>query len=133
MPLDTGEITEGPGVSAPGIAGDHLAALRPVKIVLSQSGHVGEALAAARRSLGLAEDDISQVTRVRAAYLAAIEAFDFNSLPARPFVIGYVRAYAQSLGLDAEAVVARFHAEAPKVDGRLRPPGGVRYDAFASV
>jgi hypothetical protein len=90
-------------------------------------------LRAAREGLWLAEDDIAQVTRVRAAYIAAIEAFDFAALPARPFVVGYVRAYALALGLEPGAVVARFHAEAPKVDGKLRPPGGVRHDAFASI
>ncbi len=155
MPLDTGgiaddndpdQVVDGSSVGSPPgshvasdhlvgdhVAGDHLAALRPVKIVLDQSGHVGEALKAARLSLGLAPEDLSQVTRVRAAYIDALEAFRFDSLPARPFVVGYVRAYAQALGLDAEAVVARFHAEAPKVDGKLRAPGGVRQDAFASI
>jgi len=115
------------------VAADHLAALRPIRLVLTQEGHVGAALKAARESLGLAEDDIEQVTRVRAAYITAIEAFDFDLLPARPFVVGYVRAYAQALGLDPAAVVARFRADAPKVDGKLRAPGGVRHDAFGSI
>ena len=145
MPLDTGgiaddndpgQVADGPFMGLPPsdyLAGDHLAALRPVKIVLAQSGHVGEALKAARLSLGWAPEDLFRVTRVRAAYIEALEVFRFDSLPARPFVVGYVRAYAQALGLDAEAVVARFHAEAPKVDGKLRAPGGVRQDAFASI
>jgi cytoskeletal protein RodZ len=140
MPLDTGDIAAGEGVHhphtpliGPPLARDHLARLRPIKIVLGQGGHVGAALKAARETLGLAEEDIAQVTRVRAAYIGAIEAFDFAALPARPFVVGYVRAYAQALGVDAEAVVARLHAEAPRVDGKLRPPGGVRHDAFASI
>ena len=135
MPLDTGEIgdLQGPHDRGENGVADHLAGLRPVRLVLRQGGHVGEALGAARRQLGLAEDDIAQVTRVRAAYIGAIEAFDFAALPARPFVVGYVRAYAQALGLDSEAVVARFHAEAPKVDGKLRAPGGVRDDGLRSL
>lgn len=130
MPLDSEEIVDGRIVPYPD---DQIAALRPIKVVLDQTGHVGAALRAARMGLGLAEDDIAQVTRVRSAYITAIEAFDFDALPARPFVVGYVRAYALAMGLEPEAVVARFHAEAPKVDVKLRPPGGVRYDAFASV
>ncbi len=130
MPLDTGEIVE--GRIAP-YADDQIAALRPIRVVLAETGHVGAALRAARESLGLAEDDIAQFTRVRSAYITAIEAFDFDALPARPFVVGYVRAYAIALGLEPEAVVARFHAEAPKVDCKLRPPGGVSHDAFASI
>ncbi len=130
MPLDTGDIDDGGAAQA---AGDELVALRPVRVVLSADGNVGAALRQAREALGLAEDDIAQATRVRAPYIAAIEAFDFDALPARPFVVGYVRAYAKALGVDSEAVVARLHAEAPKVDGKLRSPGGVRHDAFAAV
>jgi cytoskeleton protein RodZ len=141
MPLDTGQIVEGriapyadDQIVPDQIAGgDRIAALRPVKVVLDQTGTVGSALRAARESLGVAEDDIAQFTRVRSAYITAIEAFDFDALPARPFVVGYVRAYAIALGLEPEAVVARFHAEAPKVDGKLRPPGGVSHDAFGSI
>jgi hypothetical protein len=130
MPLDSGDIAE---ERIALYADDKIAALRPVRVVLDAAGDVGAALRAARERLGLAEDDIAQFTRVRAAYIAAIEAFDFDALPARPFVVGYVRAYALALGLEPEAVVARFHAEAPTVDGKLRPPGGVRYDSFASI
>jgi hypothetical protein len=135
MALDAGEISANQG--APDLAhlvvADHLAGLRPVRVVLDSSGHVGAALKTARESLGVSEDDIAQATRIRAAYIAAIEAFDFDALPARPFVVGYVRAYARALGLEAESVVARFQREAPKVDGKLRPPGGVNTDAFASM
>jgi len=130
MPLDTSDIAE---ERIALYADDRIAALRPVRIVLDETGHIGAALRGARERLGLAEDDIAQFTRVRSAYITAIEAFDFDALPARPFVVGYVRAYALALGLEPEAVVARFHAEAPEVDGKLRPPGGVSYDAFASI
>jgi cytoskeleton protein RodZ len=135
MSLETGGVAA--DQSVPGVDGsvgaDHLASLRPIRLVLAREGNVGAALKAARESLGLAEDDIEQVTRVRATYIAAIESFDFDLLPARPFVVGYVKAYAQALGLDPGVVVARFKAEAPKVDGKLRAPGGVRHDAFASI
>jgi len=109
------------------LAHDDLAPLRPAKLVLAESGSVGEALRAARESLGLAVEDIALVTRVRAAYIADLETFDLDRLPARPFAIGYVRAYAQALGLDAEAVVARFRAEAPEEDDALREPVSARY------
>jgi len=135
MPLDTSHIAADQSVpdTDGSAAADHLASLRPIRLVLAREGYVGAALKAARESLGLAVDDIEQVTRVRAAYIAAIESFDFDLLPARPFVVGYVRAYAQALGLDPGAVVARFRADAPKVDGKLRAPGGVRHDAFGSI
>jgi hypothetical protein len=117
MPLDTGEIAEESGA----------------RLLLDSRLDVGAVLRLARRSLGLTEEDIARSTKVPAGHIAAIEALDFEALPALPFVIGYVRAYAQALGLDAEAVVTRFRAQAPKIDDRLRPPGGVRYDGMAGV
>ena len=86
---------------------------------------LGEALRAARESLGLEIEDIAQATRVRGAYIAALEAFELDALPSRPFAIGYLRAYARALGLEPDAVVARFMTEAPVVDdgsARARRP-----------
>lgn len=119
MPLDTGDIAVDEKVPA---SGDGLATLRPGKVTLSQDGHVGQALAAARRSLKMDIEDIASATCVRRRYIEAIEAFEFEALPARPFVVGYVRAYARALGLDPEPVIARFKAEAPSTDDGLRAP-----------
>lgn len=107
---------------------DGLAPLRPPKLVLTETGHVGQALRAARESLGLDVEDIALVTRVRAPHLAALEAFELDRLPARPFATGYIRAYAMALGLDSEMVVARFRSEAPPEDTALRAPAGVLFD-----
>lgn len=107
---------------------DGLAPLRPAKVVLAEDGTVGEALRAAREALGLAVDDIALVTRVRAQHLEALESFELERLPARPFAVGYLRAYALALGLDPDAVVGRFRAEAPREDTALRAPGGARLE-----
>jgi hypothetical protein len=122
MPLDAGAFSEKTDLAA---RGDGLAPLRPVVVRLAQDGDIGAALRAARESLDLAVEDIAQATRVRPAHIASLEAFDLAALPARPFVIGYVRAYARALGLETEAVVARFRQEAPDVDDRLRAPSGL--------
>ncbi len=123
MPLDAGGFTETTGRLIPT---DGPNPLRPMVVRLSEEGNVGAALKAARESLDLAVEDIAQATRVRPAHVASLEAFDFAALPARPFVVGYVRAYARALGLETEAVVARFRQEAPSVDDRLRAPSGLR-------
>jgi cytoskeleton protein RodZ len=126
MPLDTGDVEVGNHARP---TGDGLEALRPTPIRLDEQQHLGAALAAARRSLDLAVEDIASATRVRTRYVIAIEDFDFEALPARPFVVGYVRAYAMALGLDADAVVARFRAEAPPVVDDLKAPVGVERPA----
>ena len=122
MALDAGDV-EALAIGVTVV--DDLAPLRPTRIVLATDGHVGAALRRARESLDLDVDDIAQATRVRAAYLTALESFDLDALPARPFAIGYVRAYALALGLDPDSVVGRFRLEAPAADAVLRSPGGV--------
>jgi cytoskeletal protein RodZ len=119
MPLDTGDLAFESKL-LPGA--DDLASASPVPLVLDETLALGPALAAARRSLGLRIEDITRITRVRAPYIAAIEAFDLTALPSRPFVIGFVRAYGRALGLDGEAVVARFRAEAPDPEACLQAP-----------
>ena len=106
---------------------DGLEGLRPAKLVLDTEVHVGAALRLARESLDLGLEDIAQATHVRAEYLAAIESLDLAPLPARPFAVGYVRAYARALGLDPELVVARFRHETPGEDTALRAPLGGQF------
>ncbi len=122
MPLDTSDF----GSSHAALAlGSDFASLRRANVILNPNGNLGAALREAREHLGLAVMDIASVTRVRAAHLGAIEAFDLDRLPARPFTVGYVRAYASALGLDGDAVAARFRDEAPRLDGALRAPCGI--------
>ncbi len=123
MPLDASDLEN---ASALAVQGDDLARLRPVRVVLNPDVSLGEALREARLSLGLEIEDIAQATRVRSGYIANLEAFEIDALPARPFAIGYLRAYARALGVEPDAVVARFLEEAPEIDDTLRAPAGLR-------
>ncbi|HEY1560670.1 MAG TPA: helix-turn-helix transcriptional regulator [Caulobacteraceae bacterium] len=118
---------------APGTVRAEVAALRPARLVLSEDGHVGEALRRARESLDLGIEDIALATHIRAPSIAAIETLSLDALPSRPFAVGYVKAYARALGLDQEAVVARFRREAPGEELDLRPPLGVRLRRSAGL
>ncbi|MHB8528162.1 MAG: helix-turn-helix domain-containing protein, partial [Caulobacteraceae bacterium] len=73
----------------------------------------------------LTVDEVALATKIRPNHIEAIESFDLDKLPARPFTVGYVRAYAEVLGLDAGEVVSRFRQEAPRIDIELRAPAGV--------
>jgi transcriptional regulator with XRE-family HTH domain len=86
---------------------------------------IGSALKALREQRRLSLEALADMTRVRRAYLADIEAMRLDRLPSRPFTIGYIRAYAQALGLDGEAAVERFKAEEPILDEPLRNPTGI--------
>lgn len=93
---------------------------------LQDGEHVGAALRAIRESRGLGVADIAALTRIRPAYVEAIEDLNLKELPSRPFTIGYIRAYAQALGFPGDAAIARFKADDPDRNDALRPPVGVR-------
>lgn len=89
---------------------------------------IGEALRAVREHRGLSLEEVAESTRVRRAYLSAIEDLRLELLPSRPFTIGYIRSYAEALGLDPEEAVYRFKADEPVLDEPLREPVGVHED-----
>lgn len=93
---------------------------------LSSGPDIGAALKAAREFRGLSLEEVADSTRIRRSYLAAIEEMRLEDLPSRPFTIGYVRAYAKALGMDAEAAVERFKADEPAPDAALPEPIGVQ-------
>jgi cytoskeletal protein RodZ len=87
---------------------------------------IGAALKAAREFRGLSLQDVSDATRIRRTYLAAVEDMRLDELPSRPFTLGYIKAYAKHLDLDPEDAVNRFKESSPDPDEPLRAPVGVR-------
>ncbi|MDB5429884.1 MAG: cell division protein FtsQ [Caulobacter sp.] len=123
MPLDTGGVTQlhmlvgSDNDDAPGVADTP---------TLDYGPDIGAAFKALREFQGLSLQDVSDATRIRRAYIQAVEDMRVDELPSRPFALGYVRAYAKLLGLDTEEAVARFKHDAPEADEALRAPVGVR-------
>lgn len=125
MPLDTGGITD------LHLDADHGRAPGPAPSyapTIHSGSDIGEALRTIREFKGLTLEAVAEITRVRRAYLQAIEELKLDVLPSRPFTIGYIRAYADALGVDTEAAVTRFKAEEPVLDEPLREPVGVNND-----
>jgi cytoskeletal protein RodZ len=79
---------------------------------------VGEVLQERRQELGLELDEIGAMLRIKPAYLAALEQGRSADLPGPTYAIGFVRAYAEFLGLESEPVLARFKAEVAGVTAR---------------
>jgi cytoskeletal protein RodZ len=123
MPLDTGAVTGSVTVVAQAASGLIIEGIEPF---MSGGVGLGGALRGLREARGLSLQDIADITRVRRAYLSALEEMRLDQLPSRPFVIGYVRAYAQALGIDPDDAVAKFKQTAPVNIEPLRPPVGVR-------
>ncbi|WP_293905954.1 helix-turn-helix domain-containing protein [Phenylobacterium sp.] len=86
---------------------------------------LGEALKAIRETRKLTVQQVADQTRVRRAYLEAIEATQLDLLPSRPFTVGYIRAYATALGVDPDVAVERFKTDEPVLEETLRAPVGM--------
>jgi cytoskeleton protein RodZ len=74
---------------------------------------IGAELRAAREAKGVSIATLAQRTRVQPRTLAAIEVNDVSNLPPRPFGRGFVKAYAEEVGLDAERTVQSFFSQFP--------------------
>ncbi|MCZ6616793.1 MAG: DUF4115 domain-containing protein [Gammaproteobacteria bacterium] len=70
----------------------------------------GVALGAARDSLGITCREIAEALNLSQHVVEAIEANDYENLPAAVFTRGYIRAYARLLELDPDPFVAQFAA-----------------------
>jgi cytoskeletal protein RodZ len=96
---------------------------------------IADTLRLARQEHGRDLRTVAQVLCIRHAYLEAIEKGDFDSLPGTAYAIGFLRTYADFLGLDGEQIVERFKREVQGVEpaqelvfpepvGHNRIPGG---------
>ncbi|MGD8375373.1 MAG: DUF2914 domain-containing protein [Acidobacteriota bacterium] len=71
----------------------------------------GQQLKRQRESRGLDLDDVAEATKIARHHLEALEEGDLERLPGPIFNRGYVRAYAEFVGLDSERAVADYAAE----------------------
>jgi hypothetical protein len=94
---------------------------------------IGSSLREARVRQGLDLNELEQGTKIRAKYLRALEDEEFDLLPAPTYVKGFLRSYAEYLGLDGQLYVdeynSRFGVEDEEVVRPRRssgPPRGVQ-------
>src|SRR3546814_703503 len=73
---------------------------------------VGHSLRVVRERRGLQLADVSARLRIRRPYLEAIESGHFTELPGAVYINGFLRQYAEFLGLDAEQVLKTYQDEA---------------------
>ena len=84
----------------------------------------GESIAAvlrsAREDLGRELNRVATDLKIRRVYLQAIEDGRFDDLPGATYAVGFVRAYADYLGLESEEIVARFKDEVESLNEQLK-------------
>lgn len=69
---------------------------------------IGAALKEARRRAGIDIREAEDRTKIRARYLRALEAEDWEALPADAYVRGFLRTYGNLLGIDGEALADEY-------------------------
>jgi len=73
---------------------------------------LGETLRQARLDKGVSLADAARETRIRRGYLEALEAEDVAALPPMVYTRGFLRSYAEYLGLSPEAMVDLYQPSA---------------------
>ncbi len=89
-----------------------------------QQETIGRALKRTREENGLDLQQVSQILRIRYFYLDAIEKGNFDRLPGPAYAAGFVRTYADFLGMDPDSAIQGYRQERdrPKVEGNLTFP-----------
>jgi hypothetical protein len=71
---------------------------------------IGNSLREARLRQTLDFPEIEQATKIRGKYLRALEDEQFDVLPAQTYVKGFLRSYAEYLGLDGQLYVDEYNS-----------------------
>jgi cytoskeleton protein RodZ len=83
---------------------------------------IGNSLREARQRQGLEFTDIELATKIRARYLRALEEESFDVLPAQTYVKGFLRTYADYLGLDGQLYVDEYNSRYVGEEEYREPP-----------
>lgn len=87
-----------------------VAAVKPAEE--EKEGKVGLLLKEVRLKKGKELPEIAQELCIRRVYLAAIEDSDYDNIPEYPYGIGFIRSYADYLGLNGVDIVQMYKDEA---------------------
>ena len=71
---------------------------------------IGNSLREARVRQGLEYPQVELATKIRGKYIRALEDEQFGVLPAQPYVKGFLRTYAEFLGLDGQLYVDEYNS-----------------------
>lgn len=78
---------------------------------------IGEQLKAAREAKGISQTDAGTATKILTKIIAAMEADDFSAMAAPTYAKGFIKLYAEYLGLDPAPLVEEYsktHSTAPR-------------------
>ena len=82
-----------------------------IQTVLALDLPLGDILKNTREEKGLNISEIAQSLCIRESFLVALEEGDYTSFPALVYGAGFLRSYANYLGLDGNSMTQKFHNE----------------------
>src|SRR5947209_2087278 len=91
---------------------------------------VGELLSATRQKRHISLADVAEATRIKVAYLEALESGDYKLLPGQAYITGFLRNYAQFLGLHPDDVVQDYQMLRPTPEPVVKPATRVLASAY---
>lgn len=86
---------------------------------------VGSILREARNAKGLSLSDVEKATKIRHRFLEALERDSFASLPSSSYTKGFVRNYAEYLGIAPEKIMAFYRRQTAESSKSTIVPKGV--------
>ena len=88
----------------------------------------GRWLARERELRGLGREEVTRAMKLAPGVLEALESGQGGAMPPRAYAVGYLRAYAAAVGLDADQVLLRFEEATVPAAGP-----GKRRESSASI
>jgi cytoskeleton protein RodZ len=83
---------------------------------------IGSSLREARTRRGLALADVERDTHIRSRYLTALEEDRFDDLPGPAYAKGFLRTYAEFLGLEGQRFIDEYNSRFAPPDEPAAPP-----------
>ncbi len=83
---------------------------------------IGTSLREARARRQLGYDQIEAETKIRAKYIRCMEDEQFDVLPSGTYVRGFLRTYADYLGLDGQLYVDEYNSRFGDIPDERSPP-----------
>ncbi|MEJ7818819.1 MAG: RodZ domain-containing protein [Rubrobacteraceae bacterium] len=94
---------------------------RPHDEAFEESLNIGPTLLETRQEKGLSLGDVEQATKIRKRYLEGLERDDYTVLPDAVYVQGFLKTYANYLGLDGEEISDRLKKRrAPRRERQIK-------------
>ncbi len=75
--------------------------------------NIGRQLKCRREELGYSLAEVAEKTHIRKVYLEKIEGEQFADLPGKTYVVGFVRSYANFLGLSSDPLIEQLEKHFP--------------------